>query len=71
MSRRPRVVTNIRQRTRKPADPVLLTDCNYCNKGFWYKPSMGLQVFNGYDERLRVQCGWCDKHNYVDPFVEE
>jgi hypothetical protein len=68
VSRKLKAVGEIRHRERKPQDPVLLTQCDYCNNGFWYRPSMGLEVFNGYTNRLRVACGWCDKHNYVEPF---
>jgi hypothetical protein len=70
MPRKLKYVGEIRTRTRPPPDPVLLTNCNYCNKGFWYRPSMGLKVFNGHIDRLRIKCGWCEKQNYVDPFEE-
>jgi hypothetical protein len=67
MARKPRINAAIRHRTRPPSDPVLLTNCNYCETNFWYRPSMGLPVHNGIADKLRIACGWCNKHNYVDP----
>ena len=54
-------------RRRYDPDPIMRGECRYCEKPFYYKPSMGIRVDCYEGTKIKLACGHCGKQTYVLP----